>query len=116
MDDACAGLSRSWRTQAIAGGSMIGLMMLLASASRSEPVTPPAYGASPLPAHVELRFCYYAGLAYSLGSVISVEAPIRREVVADRVRKILRCVSEPDSTGRHQWQEVDPDEGDPFRD
>ncbi|TDE38862.1 hypothetical protein [Antarcticimicrobium sediminis] len=75
----------------------------------------PALSASPLPPHAELRFCYYAGLAYSAGAMIVVEAPNRREVVADRPRKAFLCISDPAAQGRHFWQEVDPDAGDPFR-
>lgn len=101
--------------QRVAAGVAIGLSILMAPDARSDqPATP--HGASPLPAHVELRFCYYAGLAYSQGATISVAAPIRREVVTDRARKVLRCVSDSASGGRHYWQEVNPDAGDPFRD
>lgn len=115
MDEACDARSRTWLMRAAAGGAAIWVMMFLASTAQSGPPAT-AFGASPLPAHAERRFCYYAGMAYSLGATISVEAPIRREVVTDRARKILRCVAGPDSTGRHQWQDVNPDEGDPFRD
>ncbi|GAA6199904.1 hypothetical protein [Aquicoccus sp. SU-CL01552] len=102
------------RAMLTAGSIAVGLAMTLGSVARSEqPST--AFGASPLPAHVELRFCYYAGLAYSPGATISVEAPVRREIVTDTRRKILRCVSDGESTGRHRWQEVDPDAQDPFR-
>lgn len=76
---------------------------------------PAALGASPLPDQVENRFCYFSGLAYSPGSLISVEVPVRREVVTDRPRKALRCVSDDSSQGRFYWHELDPDEGDPFR-
>lgn len=115
MEQAFETRSRTWLARAAAGGAAIAVMMFFAATARSEPPAT-AYGASPLPAQAERRFCYYAGMAYSLGATISVEAPIRREVVTDRARKILRCVSGPDSTGRHHWQDVNPDEGDPFRD
>jgi|GEM_PF-5595290 len=101
--------------QRIPVGVAIGLSFLMAPAAQSDQPAMPL-GASPMPAHVELRFCYYAGLAYSQGATIAVEAPIRREVVTDRARKVLRCVSESASGGRHHWQEVNPDAGDPFRD
>ena len=115
MNETHVAAPRAGLARMAAGGLAVGLAMTLGSIARSEqPST--AYGASPLPAHAELRFCYYAGLAYSLGATISVEVPIRREVVTDRPRKILRCVPDGDSTGRHHWQEVEPDAGDPFRD
>jgi len=118
MNDTQTAAPRAGRVTMAAGSLAVGLAMALVAlgsvAWSEQPAT--AYGASPLPPHVELRFCYYAGLAYSLGATISVEAPIRRDVVTDRPRKILRCVLDRDSAGRHQWQEVDPDAGDPFRD
>ncbi len=61
-------------------------------------------------------FCYYAGLSYSPGSVITVKVPVRREVVTDRPRQELRCEVVPTAPGSVSWVEVDPDEGDPFRD
>ncbi|MDX2485545.1 MAG: hypothetical protein QNK42_18015 [Pseudodonghicola sp.] len=92
----------------------LGIAVCAAQGARAEsPV--PALSASPLPPHAELRFCYYAGLAYSEGAVIVVEAPNRREVVADRPRKGFLCISDSASQGRHFWQEIDPDAGDPFR-
>ncbi len=76
--------------------------------------TPPL-GASPLPKDGEYRFCYYRGLAYSAGAMITVNVPIRREVVSDRPTKAFRCVSGHTEPARFFWEEVDPDEGDPFR-
>ena len=61
-------------------------------------------------------FCYYAGLSYSAGSVITVKVPVRREVVTDRPWQELRCEIVPTAPGSVSWVEVDPDEGDPFRD
>jgi hypothetical protein len=61
-------------------------------------------------------FCYYAGLSYSAGAVVTVKVPVRREVVTDRPWQELRCEIIPTSPGSVAWVEVDPDEGDPFRD
>ena len=61
-------------------------------------------------------FCYYAGLSYSVGAVIAIKVPVRREVVSDTPWQELRCESNPTSTGLAIWVEVDPDEDDPFRD
>ncbi|TDK50233.1 hypothetical protein [Antarcticimicrobium luteum] len=91
------------------------LVMLLSQGARAEPLAP-APAASPLPPHAELRFCYYAGLAYSAGALITIDTPIRREVVTDRPRKAFRCAKDEAAQGRYVWRETDPDEGDPFRD
>ncbi len=61
-------------------------------------------------------FCYYAGLSYSAGAIITIKIPVRREVVSDRPRQELRCDIVPTAPGSVRWVEVDPDEGDPFRD
>lgn len=93
----------------------LGLALLLAPGARAES-SAPVLGASPLPPNVELRFCYYAGLAYSVGSMITIDVANRREVVTDRPRKTFRCSTDESEQGRHFWQEIDPDAGDPFRD
>lgn len=108
------------RTRRYAAGLAAGFALFLslfpAQGARAE-ATVPVTGASPLPPNVELRFCYYAGLAYSVGSVITIDVPNRREVVTDRPRKAFRCIQGDDTEqGRHFWQELDPDAGDPFRD
>ena len=87
---------------------------ILAGQAGAEPPVP--LGASPLPDQAELRFCYFAGLAYSPGATVTVAAPIRREVVSDRPRVTLRCVADESAGGRHSWRAIDPDAGDPFRD
>lgn len=86
-----------------------------AYAARAETPVPVPGGASPMPPDVELRFCYYAGLAYSTGAIVTIDVPNRREVVTDRSRKAFRCIRDNSEHGRHFWQELDPDAGDPFR-
>lgn len=93
-----------------AGVVMLGLV---AGALRAEPPVP--LGASPLPDRAEQRFCFFSGLAYSAGAVVTVEVPVRPEVVTDRPRKQLRCVADKTSQGMFYWRELDPDEGDIFR-
>jgi H+/gluconate symporter-like permease len=60
--------------------------------------------------------CYYAGLSYTVGAVVTVKVPVRREIVSDTPWLELRCEANPTSSGSANWVEVDPDEGDPFRD
>lgn len=98
-----------------AGASSAAVALILAGQAGAEPPAP-AFGASPLPDQAELRFCYYAGLAYSPGATVTVVAPIRREVVSDRPRRTLRCTADESAGGRYYWREIDPDAGDPFRD
>ena len=107
---ATTGKARRYRA-----GLAAGIALLFAQGAQAE-APPPLLGASPMPPDVDLRFCYYAGLAYSVGSVITIDVPNRREVVTDRPRKAFRCTEGDSEPGRHYWQEVDPDEGDPFRD
>ena len=97
------------------GWACVGLGVLLSGATAAETYAPDL-GASPIPQGAELRFCYYAGLAYSAGAVITIEVPIRREVVSDRPFKAFRCVPGEGAENRHLWQAIDPDAGDPFRD
>jgi len=87
----------------------------LCTAGAAAQAEPALLGASPLPPQVESRFCFYSGLAYSEGAVITIHTPIRREVVTDRPRMVMRCVSGDGPEGRFHWKEVDPDAGDPFR-
>ena len=96
--------------------ALTAVFLVVAMTATAQPVQPPAaLGASPLPDQVETRFCYFSGLAYSPGSLVTVEVPVRRDVVTDRPHKALRCVSDNSSQGRFYWRELDPDEGDPFR-
>ena len=60
--------------------------------------------------------CYYAGLSYSSGAVITIKVPIRREIVTDRKWQELRCEILPTAPGSVIWVEVDSDESDTFRD
>ncbi len=76
---------------------------------------PPALGRTPGDADAG-SFCYYAGLSYSAGAVITVKVPVRRDVVTGRPWQELRCEAVPTAPGSVSWVEVDPDEGDPFRD
>lgn len=95
---------------------LMGVFFAGATAAMAQSTQPPAaLGASPLPDQVETRFCYFSGLAYSPGSLITVVVPVRREVVTDRPQKVLRCVSDESSRGRFYWRELDLDDGDPFR-
>jgi hypothetical protein len=73
---------------------------------------------SPTPGTMDatVPFCYYAGLSYSVGAVIAIKVPVRREIVSDTPWQELRCETNPTSTGLTSWVEVDPDEDDPFRD
>lgn len=95
--------------------ALAAVLAVLAPGGAARAEQPVPLGASPLPDRVEMRFCYFSGLAYSAGAVVTVAVPVRPEVVTDRPRKQLRCVADETSQGRFYWRELDPDEGDPFR-
>lgn len=62
---------------------------------------------TPSPMDATVPFCYYAGLSYSVGAVIAIKVPVRREVVSDTPWQELRCESNVASTGLASWIEVD---------
>ncbi|MDK3016743.1 hypothetical protein [Pseudodonghicola flavimaris] len=62
-----------------------------------------------------MRFCFFSGLAYSAGALVTVEVPVRPDVVTDRPRRLMRCVSDGGPDGLFYWLDLDPDAGDPFR-
>lgn len=103
------------KRQGLAAIIAAGTVVFAAATAQADSLVLVPGGASPMPPDVDLRFCYYAGLAYSPGSIVTIDVPNRREVVTDRSRKAFRCIRDDSDRGRHFWQELDPDEGDPFR-
>ncbi len=61
---------------------------------------------SPIPEDAETRFCYYAGLAYSEASSITVDVPNRRQGT-EAVQKREFICTRPDDSSSLKWVAID---------